>query len=492
MQKAAANYDRSLLAQIVSRIWDNEGLPTLADYVRIPCISPLFTTSPSASEHMDQAVHCLAEWARQRPFVADVQVHRLDGRTPMLVVDVAPSRRTPDLSPTLIYGHFDKQPPGDGWAEGLDAFTPTQRHDRLYGRGAADDGYSVFAALIAVQALNEMNVPYGRCLVLIEASEESGSRDLPAYLRELGPVIGTPRLIVCLDADCISYDRLWVTTSLRGVVSGILRVDVLEHGVHSGIASGVVPSSFRILRNLLDRVEDSETGRILLTGLWGDAPDQPPEGLSESAGLVTDFAPLPTIPGLRRLADTPVKELRNRAWSPAMAVTGASGLPALEHAGNVLRPYTALKLSFRVSPTADITAAISALSASLTRRPPYGARVSFDLTSHSSGWVGDDHPSWLANAIEEASCSFYGASTASFGDGASIPFMSMLREQFPSTPYLVTGLLGPNSNAHGPDENLYVPAVKALTASVAHVLSAAATGAAGSRAEDAVADLLGE
>ncbi len=466
-------YDRDALAKSVSRLWDDEGLPSLSNYIRIPCISPLFATNPDATRHMDDAVRYLADWVRQLPLEVDPQVHRLEGRTPLLLVDVPPSAGISAEQPTLIYGHFDKQPPGEGWTGGLDPFTPVHRDDRLYGRGAADDGYSVIAALLAIQALDEASIPHGRCLILIEASEESGSPDLPAYLRKLAPVINTPGLVIALDASCLTYERLWVTTSLRGVVSGVLRVDVLEHGVHSGVASSVVPSSFRILRNILDRVEDSRTGRILVDELWGDPPNLPPENLTRLTELVTEFTPLPTVPGLQRLANTPAEEILNRAWAPAMAATGVAGVPTLEDAGNVLRAYTAMKLSFRLSPTANVTTAIKALSAVLTQKPPYDARVSFDLTSYSSGWSSPDYPSWLANAIDEASCSYFGSPAASFGDGASIPFLSMLNEQFPTIPYLVTGILGPNSNPHGPGENLFLPAVKALTASVAHVLSVA-------------------
>src|SRR5262249_4724462 len=129
-----------------------------------------------------------------------------------------------------------------------------------------------FGALTALAALEEQGVPHARAIVLIEACEESGSYDLPYYVDHLADRIGSPSLVVCLDSGCGNYDQLWLTTSLRGVIAGTLTVSVLDEGVHSGAASGIVPSSFRVFRNLLSRLENEETGEIRPEALYAQIP----------------------------------------------------------------------------------------------------------------------------------------------------------------------------------------------------------------------------
>ena len=115
----------------------------------------------------------------------------------------------------------------------------------------------------AIESLDAQQLPRPRCVGLIETCEESGSFDLPAYLEVLQPRMGQVSLVVCLDSGAGNYDQLWLTTSLRGNITGVLKVEILSEGVHSGDASGLVPSSFRIMRQVLDRLEDSKTGRLL-------------------------------------------------------------------------------------------------------------------------------------------------------------------------------------------------------------------------------------
>ncbi len=150
--------------------------------------------------------------------------------TPLLLVDV------PGELPgsVLLYGHLDKQPEFTGWLPGLGPWEPVVRDGKLYGRGGADDGYAVFSSLTAIAALKAQKIPLARCVLLIEACEESGSVDLPAHLDALGDAIGDPSLVVCLDAECSNYDQVWCTTSLRGNLIGRLTVRVLTEGVHSG------------------------------------------------------------------------------------------------------------------------------------------------------------------------------------------------------------------------------------------------------------------
>src|SRR5882762_10533233 len=195
-----------------------------------------------------------------------------------------------------------------GWGEGLGPWTPVRRGNRLYGRGAGDDGYAAFAALTAIEALQAQGVRHSRCVVLIEASEESGSPDLPAYVEKLAERI-RPGLVVCLDSGCGDYEHLWATTSLRGVVSGTLKVEVLGEGVHSGAASGIVPSSFRLLRQVLDRLEDHRTGKILVEECHVEIP---PGRLAEVRAVATVLGDevlrrFPLVPGMRPVTLDPVE-----------------------------------------------------------------------------------------------------------------------------------------------------------------------------------------
>jgi acetylornithine deacetylase/succinyl-diaminopimelate desuccinylase-like protein len=348
---------------------------------------------------------------------------------------------------------------------------------RLYGRGGADDGYAVFASVAAIEALQAQRVPYPRIVVLIECSEESGSPDLRPYLEAYGQRLGTPDLVVCLDSGCGDYERLWNTTSLRGMVNGSLRVGVLTEGVHSGDASGVVPSSFRLLRLLLDRIEDPATGQIRPEWLHAPISENSLEEARRCAEVIggSVFSKMPRVPGLRPVSEDPVELLLNRAWRPALAVTAQEGLPPLERGGNVLRPFTAVRLSLRLPPSLDGKEAAARVRQLLEGDPPYGAQVRFEGAEGESGWAAPQQEAWLARAAEQASLSFFGRPPCGFGEGGSIPFMGILGQRFPRAQFLVTGVLGPKSNAHGPNEFLHIPAAKSLTACVAHVIAAMAS-----------------
>src|SRR5690606_12313025 len=374
----------------------------------------------------------------------------------------------------LLYGHMDKQPEFTGWDPGLSPWTPVLRDGRLYGRGGADDGYALFGSLVALRALAAQGIPHARCVILIEGSEESGSPDLPAYVDALGSRIGEPSLVVCLDAECGNYDQFWVTNSLRGNLLGTLRVDVLREGVHSGMARGIVASSFRILRTLLDRVEDASTGRLLVEELHASIPDERLEQARAAARVLgaSVYEKLPLVTGMQPTSHDPAQLLIDSTWAPTLSVTGVDGIPSLENAGNVLRPFTAVKLSFRLPPTVDAGRAAKAVKDVLERDPPYGAKVSFEITSAMNGWNAPPTEPWLAEAIQSASSHFFGRDAMYMGVGGTIPFMGMLNEKFPRTQFLVTGVLGPHSNAHGPNEFLDIETGKRVTACVAEVIAA--------------------
>lgn len=465
------------LAGTVARVWEDDILPALADYVALPAVSPAYDPAWQDHGHLADAVDLVRSWCEARPLEGlSVSVHELAGRTPVVVceVDALPGGGGGDdagSGAVLLYGHLDKQPPMDGWLEGLGPWSPVRRGDLLYGRGGADDGYAAFAALAALEAVQRAGGRHARCVLLVEASEESGSPDLPAHVDALAPVIGEPSLVVALDSGCATYDRLWATTSLRGLVGLVVAVQVLDEGVHSGSAGGVVPSSFRLLRTLLDRVEDAATGALLVPALHAGVPADRAAELAATAaelgvGGVAGGFPVP--PGTTDAEAL----LRARTWEPTLAYVGADGLPPVAGAGNVLRPGTALKLSFRLPPTADPDAAAAALRATLEADPPPGATVTVEVTEVGAGWNAPTFEPWLREAMDRASQAAFGRPARTIGEGGSIPFMGMLGRRFPAAQFLVTGVLGPGANAHGPNESLHVPYAVGLTEAVAHVLDA--------------------
>jgi acetylornithine deacetylase/succinyl-diaminopimelate desuccinylase-like protein len=379
--------DTSRLTRYISDLWDAEIVPQLMDYIRIPNKSPMFDKDWVAHGHMDAAVKLMETWARTKlPALpgATLEVVRLEGRTPLIYIEV-PGQNDDTV---VLYGHLDKQPEMTGWSEGLGPWIPVLKGDKLYGRGGADDGYAIFGSLAALLALQEQGIPHARCVILIEACEESGSYDLPYYVDHLASRIGNPSLVVCLDSGCGNYEQLWLTTSLRGMTGGELTVQVLEEGVHSGDASGVVPSSFRILRELLSRLEDPETGRIKPKELYAEIPQQRIDQANVSAGVLGKeiYTKFPFVDGMHPVTEDLTELVLNRTWRPQLAVTGAEGMPPLDSAGNVLRPKTAVKLSLRVPPTLNGAKAGEFVKQLLEKDPPYGAKVSFKLEKDGSGW----------------------------------------------------------------------------------------------------------
>ena len=461
--------DNQKTADFVDAIWDDSIIPELCEYVKIPNKSPAFDPDWEQHGHMDTAVVMLEAWAKQQP-IKDMQVEivRIDGRTPVLFIEIPGA--SDDV--VLLYGHYDKQPEFTGWDKDLDPWTPVIRDGKLYGRGGADDGYATFGSLTAIRALQEQGIPHAHCVVIIEGCEESGSFDLPYYIELLEDRIGSPSLVVCLDAECGNYEQLWCTTSLRGNLTGTLRVDVLTEGVHSGGASGIVPSSFRVLRKMLSRIEDESTGKVTLGGLHVDIPQQRIDQAHEAAATLGDsvYLKYPWMVDSPEPAESPYELLLNNTWRPTLSITGADGLPTLVDAGNVLLPYNTLKLSFRLPPTCDADDAATAVKESLESDTPPLTNVEFDLDSTMAGWNAPPVAEWLEASMNKASEAFFGRPSMYMGTGGTIPFMGMLGERFPDAQFLVTGLLGPKSNAHGPNEFLHIETGKRLTSCVAQVL----------------------
>jgi acetylornithine deacetylase/succinyl-diaminopimelate desuccinylase-like protein len=460
----------SALAEQVHERWEADVLPALVRYTEIPCLSPDFEPEWETTGHLRAAATLLREWAAARSVDGlTVEVVSEPGITPLVLAEAQP---TGGASGTVIvYGHLDKQPPLGAWREGLGPFSPVREGDRLYGRGTADDGYALFAAMTALELLDAAGTPRPRVVVLVEASEESGSPHLPAHLDALGDRLGDPDLVVCLDSGCLSYDRLWLTTSLRGNLIATVTVEVLTEGVHSGGAGGIVPTSFRVLRRLLDRVEDADTGEIRLAALHAEPPDAVRSSPPAPWEAATSF---PVVPGLRLLGSSDTDRLQRRAYEPALAVTGMDGLPAVRDAGNVLRPATTAKLSLRLPPTVDATQASAALEAALVADPPEGARITVQIDTPATGWAAPPLEQWVGDAFGAASEELFAERPGALGEGGTIPFLAMLGERYPGMPLVATGVLGPGSNAHGPNEFLHLPMAEAVTVATARLLEAAA------------------
>ena len=456
--------------QFVDQYWDEHIVPTITEYIKIPNKSPAFDPDWDEHGHMEAALQLALDWLKQHPIEgAEVHVGRLEGRTPLILVDIPG-----DIDKTVVmYGHLDKQPEMTGWREGFGPWIPVMEDGKLYGRGGADDGYALFASVCAVEALKAQGIKHARCVLMIEFSEESGSPDLPAYVDHYKDLIGNPDLVVCLDSGAGNYEQLWCTTSLRGMTGCTLRVDVLREGVHSGDASGVVPSSFRVLRAILSRIEDEQTGRLLPEGLFSDIPEERITQARRAAETLGDqvAGKFPWVEGMQPAADDKVELILNRTWRPTLSYIGQEGLPPSRAGGNVLRPFTELKLSFRLPPTLPSEEARGHIERALTENTPYGAKVTLHFEDAATGWNAPELAPWLEEALDEVSNTFYGKPALYMGEGGSIPFMGMLGEKFPEAQFVVTGVLGPASNAHGPNEFLHVPYAKKLTACMAHVLS---------------------
>ncbi|HEV7758645.1 MAG TPA: M20/M25/M40 family metallo-hydrolase [Acidimicrobiales bacterium] len=461
------------LLSYVTEVWDRDIVPTLEEYIRIPNVSPVFEADWASLGHMQRAVDLLAGWSRARDIPGlTVEVHEIEGRTPVIFMEIPPANGGAADDTVLLYGHLDKQPELFGWRDGLGPWEPVIEGDHLYGRGGADDGYSTFASLTAIEAAQAAGFAHTRCVVLIEASEESGSRDLPAHIEALQDRIGTPSLVICLDSGCADYDHLWITTSLRGLLAGQLDVAITSEGVHSGEASGVIPSTFRIARQLLSRIEDEDTGEIRLEELHADIPEARVKELEGTADVLNKplAETMPFLTGARPVTDDPRQQLINHTWRPMLEITGADGLPPCDRAGNVLRASTSLYLSLRLPPTRNALEAEPVLTDALTADPPYGAHVAYRGDKHSQGWNAPAFAPWLWDSLQRASEATFGTPAYTFGEGGTISFMAMLGEKFPQAQFAVTGVLGPGSNAHGPNEFLHLPTGRKLTAALAHLL----------------------
>ena len=459
------------LQQDISTFWDNQILPTIIEYIKFPNKSPVFDPDWEANGYMDQVVDLASEWVnKHKPDNSTLNIYKEAGRTPLMILDVPGNSD----GTVLMYGHLDKQPEMEGWAEGLDPWKPVLKDDKLYGRGGADDGYAIFASVCTVNALLDQGISLPRIVILIECSEESGSPDLPFYMDHCADVIGSPDLVICLDSGAGNYEQFWTTTSLRGLIGCTLRVDILKEGIHSGGGSGIAPSSFRLVRELLSRLEDEDTGHIIVENLKVEIPEYRIKEIKAMVNVLGDevYNTLPWVAGAGPITNDKVEMVMNNTWLPMLSVVAADGLPGVKDGGNVLRPYTTIKLSLRIPPTLDANAAQNIVEELFTSNPPYGAAVSMEFEEPATGWEAPPLAQWLDDAIQHASETVYSKPALAMGEGGTIPFMSMLGEKFPEAQFVITGVLGPYSNAHGPNEFLHIPYAKKLTSCVGMIIQA--------------------
>jgi acetylornithine deacetylase/succinyl-diaminopimelate desuccinylase-like protein len=460
----------------IEKLWIEKVKATLDEYMAIPNVSPAFDSNWKTNGHIDNVISLFEKFAKQNaPVNATVKVQEIENRTPLLVVDV-PARNYDGDDVVLIYGHSDKQPPMKNWRDGIEPFAANYIGDRLYGRGGADDGYAIFSALLAMSYLEENDITHARFVLVIEASEESGSPDLPAHLEVLDSSLAKPlgevSLVVCLDSGCLDYEHLWITQSLRGLLQVNLEVKVLDQGTHSGGAGGIVPSAFHILRELLDRIAEPGTGELKLKELHMDIPKFVKAGASNTAEILGTVQAhgLPFADGVKPLKEEVRDQLISNTYRPALEIIGIEGLPDIQNAGNVLRDKIEVALSFRLPPEVDPQTAANAVIEELKKNPPFDAQVRVETDSLASGWAAPQSQDWLNHAFRVSSNMYFGNTHQVMGEGGTIPFMAMLGQKYPKSQFMVTGVLGPESNAHGPNEFLDLPTAYKVTGALAGVL----------------------
>ena len=464
--------DLDRLIERADELWEDSIIPSLSEFIGIEALSPGFEPDWELKGELNSAIELFSSWLVDQELDGMAyKIHQIEGRTPVLLVTVEGT----GPGEVIFYSHLDKQPSREHlWSEGLHPLKAVRRDPWLFGRGALDDGYGGYVCVTALKMLQEQGVPYPRSHFLIETCEESGSYDLPPYLDELTQELGNPNLIVVLDSGGPDYEHIWVTEALRGLVAGTLSVQVSNEGVHSGMSGGVIPSSFRIQRILLDRVEDSNSGEILIPEMHVEISDKVRKEAEDLGGLLGDelWSQLPVVDNLKPQNEGAVEILLDMNWRPAMSVIGADGLPPTQTAGNVLRTNTDLKLSFRIPPGVSAEKIDIILKEKFEQNPPYGATVEYIPDAAADGFHAPAMDGKLAEALNEASMHISGLPPMATWVGGTIPFMAMMQEKYPKAQFLCTGTGGPGNNAHGPDEKMHIPSSKRLTAVLSATIAA--------------------
>ncbi len=464
--------DLDRLMTRADELWEESIIPSLSELIKIEALSPSFEPEWKAKGELEEAIELFTKWVIDQQLEGmKYKIHRIGDRTPVLLVTVEGT----GPGEVIFYSHLDKQPSRpDLWSDELHPLKAVRREPWLYGRGALDDGYGGYVCVTALKMLQEQGVPYPRSHFLIETCEESGSYDLLPYLDSLTEELGKPDLIVVLDSGGPDYEHIWVTEALRGLVAGNLSVKVSNEGVHSGMSGGVIPSSFRIQRMLLDRVEDSRTGKILVPEMHVNITDKVRKEAEKLGVLLGDeiWSQLPVVDSLRPQNEGVAEILLDMNWRPAMSVIGADGIPPTQTAGNVLRTHTDLKLSFRIPPGVPSEKIDFILKKTLESDPPYGSEVEYIPDAAADGFHAPAMDGKIADALSSASKHISGYPPMTTWVGGTIPFMAMMQKKYPTAQFFCTGTGGPGNNAHGPDEKLHIPSSKRLTAVLSATIAA--------------------
>jgi acetylornithine deacetylase/succinyl-diaminopimelate desuccinylase-like protein len=458
-------------SSMIEASFEKEVLPGLSEFIKIDNLSPFYDLEWNSNGKQDKAAQFILDWVKAQSVDGlKAEIIKDADKSPLIFVEI--DARGGSTKNFMLYGHFDKQPHFTGWAEGLGPTIPVIRDGFLYGRGGADDGYAIFSAIVGIKAIQDQGLPHGRVVIVIEGSEESGSPHLVHYLNQLKERIGEPDLMVCLDSGAQDYDRLWVTSSLRGNLIVDITCEVLAEGVHSGAGTGLAPDSFMILRNILDRLEDSTTGRVN-SAFQVEIPQERIEDAQKVADLKKEhiLEHVKLIEGVKGMSNDYAQLILKNTWEPTLCLTGASFIPPHETAGNVLRPKTTLRLSMRLPPSLDAPQAAEKLIQILSENPPYNAKITCVKRAPGSGWNNKKLSNKLHESLNTTSLKLWGKEYLSFGEGGSIPFIKQLADSFPSCEIVVIGVLGPNSNAHSCNEGLHIDYCKKITATLAHTLS---------------------
>lgn len=458
--------------EYIQRAWSGETLDAMKAFIRIPSKSSAFDKEWEKHGYLLKAIEDAAQWGKARFPDGTFDILSKPGVTPALFIDI-PAFKGHNGRPVFFYGHFDKQPETIGWSEGLGPWTPVVKNGRLYGRGSSDDGYSFYTALTAIQALEAAGTAHPRIVGFFETDEESGSKDLGAYLHEIAPRCGNPCVLVILDLGICDYDRLWLTSSLRGSIGFKLKVEVLTHPVHSGIASGIVPSSFAVMRELLDRLEDPKTGRVLLPEFHVSLPEEHRKAINRCAAILgRKVLSFPFAGKTEPRSSDPADAIIKNTWEPTLSILGADGLPSTSEASALLRASTTLSLSFRIPPRVDPKAALEAAVRAVTENVPSHARVTVWDCRAEGGFEAPMLAAWLEEATHSASKALWGNDFEYCFEGATIGTMKDFSSAFPNASFLNMGVLGAEENAHAPNESLPLDYVEKLTEAIASIVAA--------------------
>lgn len=462
-----------MLKESIQEFWLKEAQPALMDFIRLPSKSTAFDPQWKENGYLKGACKLAADWIRKAVPEAKCEILEFNGKTPCLFVEIEGHQ---DNDKTIaFYGHLDKQPEATGWRDGLGPWTPVLEGEYLYGRGASDDGYSVYAMITAIKGLQRCKMPYPRIVAIFETQEESGSEDLPDYLLALKERVGSPECFIILDNQCGDYERLWLNTSLRGTITGTLTVKAMDFGIHSGTFSGLTPDPLSIAQALVARIHDPITGRILLESLHTTIPELRIQQLKEVANELGNniWKSAPLLPGVCPKHANNHENLIHSIWEPTLTIIGIDGIPSIKDAGNVIQGEVALRLSFRTPPNIDMNQAMKDIVRCLTQDIPYGCQTVWNDLECNPGWSAPAQKGKFERLFSEAAFDVFNKKTLANGQGASIGFVPKFEELFPATEIVLIGVLGPHSNAHAPDESLNIRYVQQLIQTISIVLSKA-------------------